>query len=61
MMYQKKKLPFNYVPEINSRILELSYMNNELSMIIMLPDSIDDDTTGLQKVNILSNNINCFW
>ncbi|XP_040209558.1 leukocyte elastase inhibitor-like [Rana temporaria] len=50
MMYQKKKLPFNYVPEINSRILELSYMNNELSMIIMLPDSIDDDTTGLQKL-----------
>lgn len=61
MMYQKKKFPFNYVPEINCRIVELPYVDDELSMIIILPDSIDDDTTGLQKVNILiSNYINCF-
>lgn len=50
MMYQKKKFPFNYVPEINCRIVELPYVDDELSMIIILPDSIDDDTTGLQKL-----------
>ncbi|KAM5158248.1 uncharacterized protein ACMZJ9_009517 [Mantella aurantiaca] len=52
IMYQKKKFPFNYVPEINCRILELPYVKKELSMIIILPDSIDDDTTGLQKVEM---------
>ncbi|XP_018412425.1 PREDICTED: leukocyte elastase inhibitor [Nanorana parkeri] len=50
MMYQMKKFPFNYVPEINCRILELPYVDHELSMIIILPDSIEDDTTGLQKL-----------
>ncbi|XP_068092903.1 leukocyte elastase inhibitor-like isoform X2 [Hyperolius riggenbachi] len=50
MMYQKKKFPFNYVPEMSCRILELPYNGNELSMFIILPDSIEDDTTGLQKL-----------
>ncbi|XP_072267901.1 leukocyte elastase inhibitor-like [Pyxicephalus adspersus] len=50
MMYQKKKFPFNYVPEINCRILQLPYVEKELSMIILLPDCIEDDTNGLQKL-----------
>ncbi|KAM4704598.1 leukocyte elastase inhibitor-like [Rhinophrynus dorsalis] len=50
MMYQKKKFPFSYIPEISCRILELPYVGQELSMIIMLPDNIDDDTTGLQQL-----------
>ncbi|XP_053570632.1 leukocyte elastase inhibitor [Bombina bombina] len=50
MMYQMKKFPFTYIPEINCRILELPYVGHELSMIIMLPDSIKDNTTGLQQV-----------
>ncbi|KAM8966458.1 leukocyte elastase inhibitor-like [Pelodytes ibericus] len=50
MMYQKKKFPFTYIPEINCRMLELPYKGYDLSMIIMLPDNIEDDTTGLQKL-----------
>ncbi|KAG8442446.1 hypothetical protein GDO86_011290 [Hymenochirus boettgeri] len=50
MMYQKEKFPFNYIPEINCRILELPYVEQELSMIIILPESIDDNTTGLQQL-----------
>lgn len=49
-MYQMKKLPFNYIPELRCRILELPYVGNELSMIILLPDTIEDETTGLQEV-----------
>ncbi|XP_044150794.1 leukocyte elastase inhibitor-like [Bufo gargarizans] len=50
MMYQMKKLPFNYIPELRCRILELPYVGNKLSMIILLPDNIEDETTGLQKL-----------
>ncbi|KAM3929060.1 leukocyte elastase inhibitor-like [Leptodactylus fuscus] len=50
MMYQMKHLPFNYIPELSCRILELPYKGNELSMIILLPDNIEDETTGLQKL-----------
>lgn len=50
MMYQMKKLPFNYIPELRCRILELPYVGNELSMIILLPDTIEDNTTGLQEL-----------
>ncbi|XP_075069077.1 leukocyte elastase inhibitor-like [Mixophyes fleayi] len=50
MMYQMKRFPFNYVPEVSCRILELPYVGKELSMIILLPDDIEDDTTGLQKL-----------
>ncbi|XP_056376999.1 leukocyte elastase inhibitor-like [Hyla sarda] len=50
MMYQKKKLPYNYIPELSCGILELPYVGNELSMIILLPDNIEDETTGLEKL-----------
>lgn len=50
MMYQKKKFPFGYICELECRVLELPYDGDELSMIILLPDEIKDDTTGLQQV-----------
>ncbi|KAG8571880.1 hypothetical protein GDO81_011815 [Engystomops pustulosus] len=50
MMYQMKNLPFNYIQELGCRILELPYKGNELSMIILLPDNIEDETTGLEKL-----------
>ncbi|XP_014796453.1 PREDICTED: leukocyte elastase inhibitor-like isoform X2 [Calidris pugnax] len=50
MMYQKKKFRFGYIPEEKLRILELPYDGRELSMIILLPDDIEDDSTGLQKL-----------
>ncbi|KAG9479334.1 hypothetical protein GDO78_012806 [Eleutherodactylus coqui] len=50
MMYQMKSLPFNYIPELSCRILELPYVGKELSMIFLLPDNIEDETTGLQNL-----------
>ncbi|KAJ7420472.1 Leukocyte elastase inhibitor [Willisornis vidua] len=50
MMYQKKKFNFGYIPEEKIRVLELPYKGRELSMIILLPDDIEDDSTGLQKL-----------
>ncbi|XP_076010579.1 leukocyte elastase inhibitor isoform X2 [Genypterus blacodes] len=38
MMYQMKKLPYNYIPEYSLQILELPYMNDDLSMFILLPE-----------------------
>ncbi|NXN33303.1 ILEU inhibitor, partial [Nycticryphes semicollaris] len=50
MMYQKNKFHFGYNPEEKIRVLELPYDGGELSMIILLPDDIEDDSTGLQKL-----------
>ncbi|XP_009902110.2 leukocyte elastase inhibitor [Dryobates pubescens] len=50
MMYQKNKFRFTYIPEVKIRVLELPYEQEELSMIILLPDDIEDDSTGLQKL-----------
>ncbi|XP_033930088.1 leukocyte elastase inhibitor-like [Melopsittacus undulatus] len=50
MMYQKNKFHFGYIPEEKIRVLELLYDGEELSMIILLPDDIEDNSTGLQKL-----------
>ncbi|NXE23728.1 ILEU inhibitor, partial [Ardeotis kori] len=50
MMYQKNKFNFGYIPQAKVRVLELPYDGRELSMIILLPDDIEDDSTGLQKL-----------
>ncbi|XP_036597899.1 leukocyte elastase inhibitor-like [Trichosurus vulpecula] len=50
MMYQKKKLRYGYVEALKCRVLELPYKGNELSMIILLPDDIEDDSTGLKEI-----------
>ncbi|XP_068956309.1 leukocyte elastase inhibitor-like [Petaurus breviceps papuanus] len=50
MMYQKKKLPYGYIEALKCRVLELPYEDNELSMIILLPDDIEDDSTGLTEI-----------
>ncbi|XP_038626266.1 leukocyte elastase inhibitor-like [Tachyglossus aculeatus] len=50
MMYQKKKLPYGYVEELKCHVLELPYVDDELSMIILLPDDIEDDSTGLTNI-----------
>ncbi|XP_043921101.1 leukocyte elastase inhibitor [Protopterus annectens] len=50
MMYQKKKFPFRYIPEMNLRVLELPYKGKDLSMIVLLPDDISDDSTGLKQL-----------
>lgn len=34
------------------KIIELPYMENELSMFVLLPDDISDNTTGLELVKL---------
>nr|XP_055067448.1 leukocyte elastase inhibitor-like [Misgurnus anguillicaudatus] len=50
MMNQRSEFFLNFIPEVNSQILELPYVGNNLSMFIILPNEIEDDTTGLQKL-----------
>ncbi|XP_067910795.1 leukocyte elastase inhibitor-like isoform X2 [Heterodontus francisci] len=46
MMYQKGTFNSTYIEEVATSILELRYVQNELSMIILLPDEI----SGLEKL-----------
>ncbi|KAG8009348.1 Leukocyte elastase inhibitor [Nibea albiflora] len=50
MMHQKSKFPLTYIPEVNCQILEMPYKGKELSMLIFLPNEIEDCTTGLEKL-----------
>ncbi|XP_059364534.1 leukocyte elastase inhibitor-like isoform X12 [Carassius carassius] len=50
MMYQESKFPLAFIPELNSQVLELPYVGKNLSMVIILPNEIQDETTGLQKL-----------
>ncbi|XP_077077723.1 leukocyte elastase inhibitor-like isoform X3 [Siphateles boraxobius] len=48
--HRKEKFPLAFIPEINSQVLELPYVGKNLSMLIILPNEMEDDTTGLQKL-----------
>ncbi|XP_070798653.1 leukocyte elastase inhibitor-like [Pituophis catenifer annectens] len=50
MMFMKEKLPIGFIPECKCRVLELPYKGKDLSMIILLPDSIEDNSTGLEQL-----------
>ncbi|XP_058603582.1 leukocyte elastase inhibitor-like isoform X2 [Onychostoma macrolepis] len=50
MMRQKSKFPLTFIPEMDSQVLELPYVGKNLSMLIILPNEIHDETTGLQKL-----------
>ncbi|XP_056099261.1 leukocyte elastase inhibitor-like [Rhinichthys klamathensis goyatoka] len=50
MMHQEEEFPLAFIPEINSQVLELPYVGENLSMLIILPKEMEDDTTGLQKL-----------
>ncbi|XP_032078411.1 leukocyte elastase inhibitor-like isoform X2 [Thamnophis elegans] len=50
MMFTVEKLPFRYIPECKCRVLELPYEGKDLSMIILLPDKIEDNSTGLEQL-----------
>ncbi|XP_026083774.1 leukocyte elastase inhibitor-like [Carassius auratus] len=50
MMNQESKFPLAFIPELNSQVLELPYVGKNLSMLIILPNEIKDQTTGLQKL-----------
>lgn len=53
MMYQMRKLPYNYIPELGLQILELPYVDEELSMFILLPEESPDGSDSLLKVQNL--------
>ncbi|TDG97078.1 hypothetical protein EPR50_G00222370 [Perca flavescens] len=50
MMHQKKWFPFSDNPKVNCKILEMPYKGKELSMLIFLPNEIEDSSTGLEKL-----------
>ncbi|XP_054984877.1 leukocyte elastase inhibitor-like [Sorex araneus] len=50
MMYQKNTFPLGYIEALKCRVLELPYQGQELSMVILLPDDIEDSSTGLKKI-----------
>ncbi|XP_067290445.1 serpin peptidase inhibitor, clade B (ovalbumin), member 1, like 3 isoform X2 [Pseudorasbora parva] len=50
MMSQKAKFPLAFIPEMNCQVLELPYVGKELSMLILLPNAMEDESTGLQKL-----------
>jgi len=52
MMYQKKKLPYNYIPGPDGglQILQLPYVDEELSMFILLPEESTDGSDPLLKL-----------
>ncbi|NXU51826.1 SPB6 protein, partial [Turnix velox] len=50
MMFKKNHFNMTYIGDFQTKILELSYVGNELSMIILLPDAIQDESTGLERL-----------
>uniref|UniRef100_UPI003AAAFFD0 leukocyte elastase inhibitor-like isoform X2 n=1 Tax=Centroberyx gerrardi TaxID=166262 RepID=UPI003AAAFFD0 len=50
MMHQKTKFPLTFIPEANCQILEMPYKGKDLSMLIFLPNDMEDGTTGLEKL-----------
>lgn len=52
MMFRKGKYNMTYISDYRTSILEIPYVDNELSMIILLPEKIEDNSTGLEKVSL---------
>ncbi|CAB1431695.1 unnamed protein product [Pleuronectes platessa] len=50
MMRQKSTFSFATIPEVNCQILEMPYEGKDLSMLIFLPNEIEDDNTGLERL-----------
>ncbi|XP_062858407.1 leukocyte elastase inhibitor A-like [Trichomycterus rosablanca] len=50
MMYQKESFPSNYIDEYKLHVLELPYVEDELSMLVLLPEESQDGSDLLQKL-----------
>ncbi|XP_027487836.1 serpin B6-like isoform X2 [Corapipo altera] len=50
MMFKTDRFNMTYIGDFQTKILELPYVGNELSMIILLPDAIQDGSTGLERL-----------
>ncbi|XP_068160019.1 leukocyte elastase inhibitor A-like isoform X2 [Antennarius striatus] len=55
MMAQTNGFRMNSIPEARCQILEMPYKKKDLSMLIFLPDQIEDDNTGLDKLEEMLN------
>ncbi len=51
MMYREETFPFRCIPESKLQVLELPYEQEELSMLILLPDETQDGSDPLLKVS----------
>lgn len=40
------------IDSINCKIIELPFQNKHLSMLILLPKDLEDESTGLEKVRV---------
>lgn len=52
MMFLKDTFFILHETTMKFRIIELPYVKNELSMFVLLPDDISDNTTGLELVKL---------
>ncbi|NWX99572.1 SPB10 protein, partial [Nothoprocta ornata] len=50
MMYMRQTFPVLIMETMNFKMIELPYVKRELSMFILLPDDIKDNTTGLEQL-----------
>ncbi|TRZ17900.1 hypothetical protein HGM15179_009229 [Zosterops borbonicus] len=50
MMFKEANFNMTYIGDLQTKILELPYVGNEVSMIILLPDAIQDGSTGLERL-----------
>ncbi|XP_026800447.2 leukocyte elastase inhibitor isoform X1 [Pangasianodon hypophthalmus] len=50
MMHQTKKFLFNYIDEYRLQVLDLPYVEEELSMVVLLPQESEDGSDPLQKL-----------
>ncbi|KAL8182579.1 UNVERIFIED_CONTAM: hypothetical protein K2H54_058411 [Gekko kuhli] len=48
MMFLRETFPVYHISTLKVTILELPYVNKDLSMLILLPDDITDESTGLE-------------
>ncbi|NXQ23570.1 SPB4 protein, partial [Alaudala cheleensis] len=50
MMFQEGYFNMAIIEELKTKVIELPYFNNELSMLILLPEDDCEDFTGLEKL-----------
>ncbi|KAM9435867.1 leukocyte elastase inhibitor-like [Clarias gariepinus] len=50
MMYQKEEFLYNYIDEYKLQVLDLPYLDDELSMVVLLPKESVDGSDPLQKL-----------
>ncbi|NWZ83628.1 SPB4 protein, partial [Poecile atricapillus] len=50
MMFQEGNFNMTIIEELKTKIIELQYFNNEMSMFILLPEDDSEDFAGLQQL-----------